>query len=60
MAIKTGTTTLATFSNLNHSLGYSLKSLILPVGTTSISFVVTEDAPLPTCFVIDDVQVTLS
>jgi hypothetical protein len=55
-----GTTTLATYSNLNHNTGYVLKSFTLPAGTTSVSFTGTEDSSLQTSFVLDDVTVTAS
>lgn len=61
LSLKAATTTLARWSNLDAAPGYSKKTLVLSGGGTfSLAFVVTEDATLPTCFVIDDVQVVLS
>ena len=56
------TTTLATYSNLNHATGYSLKTLNLPAttGSTVIKFSGTEDVSLQTSFVIDDTSLTVS
>lgn len=61
LSLKAGTTQLATWSNLNHNLGYSQKVIALPVtGTFPITFTATEDSTLLTTFVLDDVTVTLS
>jgi len=54
LTVKAGSTVLATYSNLNHNSGYSLKSFTVPAGTTSVSFTGTEDSSLQTSFVIDD------
>jgi Putative Ig domain len=54
LTVKAGSTTLATYSNLNHNTGYALKSFTAPAGTTSVSFTATEDSSLQTSFVIDD------
>jgi serine protease len=54
LTVKAGTTTLATYSNLNANTGYSLHTLTVPAGTTSITFTGTEDVSLATDFVIDD------
>jgi hypothetical protein len=56
------TTTLATFSNLNHATGYQLHSVTLPftTGSTVIKFSGTEDVSLQTSFVIDDTALNLS
>ncbi|MEV5968147.1 M4 family metallopeptidase [Kribbella sp. NPDC051952] len=57
LTVKAGSTTLATYSNLNKASGYSLKSLNLSSfagQTVSISFTGTEDSSLQTSFVIDD------
>lgn len=59
LSLKVATTILARWSNLDAKAGYTKKTLTLP-GGGALSFVVTEDATLPTCFVIDDVQVVLS
>ena len=54
LTVKAGSTTLATYSNLNHNTGYALKSFTVPAGTTSVSFTGTEDSSLQTSFVVDD------
>ncbi|MBV9823750.1 MAG: hydrolase, partial [Actinobacteria bacterium] len=48
------------YSNLNKNTGYTLKTLSVPAGTTSISFTGTEGSQLQTSFVIDDVAFTAS
>jgi hypothetical protein len=60
LTVKAGSTVLATYSNLNHATGYSLKSFTAPAGTTSVSFTATEDSSLQTSFVIDDTAFTAS
>jgi hypothetical protein len=60
LTLKIGTTTLGTWSNLNHNLGYSQKNLLLSAGSYLLSFTATEDATLLTTFVLDDVTLTLS
>ncbi len=60
LTVKAGSTTLATYSNLNHNTGYALKSFTVPAGTTSVSFTGTEDSSLQTSFVIDDTAFTAS
>ncbi len=61
LSLKTGSTTLARWSNLDAKPGYSKKTLTFSgLGTLSLTFAVSEDATLPTCFVIDDVQLVLS
>ncbi|HEU5268579.1 MAG TPA: Ig domain-containing protein [Jatrophihabitans sp.] len=55
-----GTTTLATYSNLNHNSGYTLHTLTAPAGTTKITFTGTEDSSLYTDFVIDDTAFNVS
>ncbi|MGI8667049.1 MAG: putative Ig domain-containing protein [Jatrophihabitans sp.] len=60
LTVKAGSTTLATYSNLNKNTGYALKSFIAPAGTTSVSFTATEDSSLQTSFVIDDTAFTVS
>ena len=54
------TTVIATYSNLNHNTGYMFKSVTLPTGTTSISFIATEDGSRQTSFVLDDITITWS
>ncbi|MBV9820843.1 MAG: M28 family peptidase [Actinobacteria bacterium] len=60
LVVKAGSTTLATYSNLNKNTGYVQKSFTVPAGTTSVSFTGTEDASLQTSFVIDDTAFTAS
>jgi hypothetical protein len=63
LTVKAGSTTLATYSNLNKASGYSLKSFNLSSfagQTVSISFTGTEDSSLQTSFVIDDTGLNLS
>jgi hypothetical protein len=61
--VKAGSTTLATYSNLNARSGYVLKSFnvsSLAGQTVTISFSGTEDVSLQTSFVVDDTSLTLS
>ncbi len=60
LTVKAGSTTLATYSNLNHNTGYTLHSFTVPAGTTSVSFTGTEDSSLQTSFVVDDTAFTAS
>jgi Zn-dependent metalloprotease len=63
LTVKAGSTTLATYSNLNKASGYSLKSFdvsSLAGQTVSISFTGTEDSSLQTSFVVDDTGLNLS
>ncbi len=60
LTVKAGTTTLATYSNLNKNTGYVQKSFTVPAGTTSVSFTGVEDSSLQTSFVIDDAAFTAS
>ncbi|MFE9692078.1 M4 family metallopeptidase [Micromonospora sp. NPDC005806] len=63
LTVKAGSTTLATYSNLNKATGYLQKSFDISslAGTTvSISFSGVEDSSLQTSFVVDDTAVTLS
>ena len=63
LTVKAGSTTLATYSNLNKASGYSQKSFNLSSfagQTVTISFTGTEDSSLQTSFVIDDTALTLS
>lgn len=62
LTVKVGSTTLATYSNLNHA-AYAQKSISLSAyaGTTiTLTFTGTEDSSLQTSFVIDDTAVTVS
>jgi len=56
------TTTLRTFSNLNHNTGYALQTIALPAGSgsTTIKFSGTEDVSLQTSFVVDDTALNVS
>jgi len=57
------TTTLATYSNLNHASGYQQHSFSLGSyagQTVTLRFIGTEDVSLQTSFVIDDVTVNAS
>jgi serine protease len=63
LTVKLGSTTLATYSNLNKASGYSQKSV--NVGsfagqTATLLFTATEDSSLQTSFVVDDTAVTAS
>jgi Zn-dependent metalloprotease len=63
LTVKIGTTTLATYSNLNKGSGYTLRSF--NVGsfagqTVAVSFSGVEDSSLQTSFVIDDNSLNLS
>ena len=63
LTVKAGSTTLATYSNLNKASGYVLKSFnvsSLAGQTVSISFSGTEDSSLQTSFVIDDTALNVS
>jgi hypothetical protein len=57
LTVKVGSTTLATYSNLNAASGYSQKTFNLSAfagQTVTLTFTGTEDASLQTSFVIDD------
>ncbi len=59
--VGTVTSTLATYSNLNHNAGYVLVSLpITGAGTTKITFTGVEDSTLQTSFVLDDLALIVS
>ncbi len=63
LTVKAGSTTLATYSNLNHNSGYALKSFnvsSLAGQTVTISFTGVEGNQLQTSFVVDDTALTLS
>jgi hypothetical protein len=60
LTVKVGSTTLATYSNLNASSSYSLKSFSLGSfagSTVTLTFTGTEDSSLGTSFLIDDTSV---
>jgi hypothetical protein len=63
LTVQAGTSTLATYSNLNHNTGYVQKSFNLaPLAgqTVTIKFTGTEDNSLATSFVIDDTALNVS
>ncbi len=63
LTVKAGSTTLATYSNLNKATGYALKSFdvsSLAGSTFTLSFSGVEDASLQTSFVVDDTALNLS
>ncbi|NEA61121.1 M4 family metallopeptidase [Streptomyces sp. SID12488] len=63
LTVTAGSTTLATYSNLNAASGYVLKTISLSAyaGTTvALKFTGVEDSSLQTSFVIDDTAVTTS
>ncbi|MFI7431190.1 M4 family metallopeptidase [Micromonospora sp. NPDC049836] len=63
LTVKAGSTTLATYSNLNKATGYVQRSFDVSslAGTTAtISFTGVEDSSLQTSFVVDDTALNLS
>ncbi|PBC94442.1 griselysin [Streptomyces sp. Ag82_O1-15] len=63
LTVTAGTTTLATYSNLNKATGYTQKTFDLSsfAGTTvTLKFSGVEDSSLQTSFVVDDTAVTTS
>ena len=63
LTVKAGSTTLATYSNVNANSGYALKSFDVSslAGTTfTLSFSGVEDSSLQTSFVVDDTALNLS
>jgi len=63
LTVKLGSTTLATYSNLNKASGYSLKSFNVASfagQTVTLSFSGVEDSSLQTSFVIDDTALNVS
>ena len=63
LTVNAGSTTLATYSNVNAATGYSLKSFdvsSLAGQTVTISFSGVEDSSLQTSFVVDDTALTAS
>jgi hypothetical protein len=63
LTVKAGTTTLATYSNLNKNTGYAQKSFnvgALAGQTVTISFSGVEDSSLQTSFVIDSTALSAS
>ncbi len=63
LTVKVGSTTVATYSNLNHNTGYAQHSFDVSAQaghTVTVLFSGTEDVSLQTSFVIDDTALTLS
>jgi aminopeptidase S len=63
LTVKIGSTTLATYSNLNRASGYSQKSFNVSSfagQTVTVTFTGTEDVSLQTSFVVDDTALTVS
>ena len=63
LTVKVGSTTLATYSNLNHNSGYALNSFNVASfagQTVTVSFSGTEDGSLQTSFVVDDTALNVS
>jgi hypothetical protein len=63
LTVKAGSTTLATYSNLNHASGYAQKSFPLNgvAGTSvTVSLTGTEGSMLQTSFVLDDLALSVS
>ncbi|MFJ9344131.1 M1 family aminopeptidase [Streptomyces sp. NPDC101733] len=63
LTAKIGTTTLATYSNLDKNTGYALKSFDVSAfagQTVTVAFTGTEDSSLQTSFVVDDVALDTS
>ncbi|NJC68591.1 hypothetical protein HC031_02460 [Planosporangium thailandense] len=63
LTVQTGSTTLATYSNLNAASGYAQKTFdvsALAGQTVTVTFTGTEDSSAQTSFVLDDTALTLS
>jgi hypothetical protein len=63
LTVQLGTTTIATFSNLNKAAGYTQRSFNVASfagQTVTLKFTGTEDSSLQTSFVIDDTALTVS
>ncbi|MBO4165121.1 MULTISPECIES: M4 family metallopeptidase [Micromonospora] len=63
LTVKAGSTTLATYSNVNAASGYVQRSFDVSASagsTVTISFSGVEDSSLQTSFVVDDTALTLS
>jgi subtilase family serine protease len=62
LTVTVGTTTVATFSNLNKAAGYTLHTIPLPGVTSAVTlkFSGTEDSSLQTSFVVDDTAINVS
>ena len=63
LTVQVGTTTVATFSNLNKAAGYTQRSFNLSAfagQTVTLKYTGTEDSSLQTSFVVDDVAINVS
>jgi hypothetical protein len=62
LTVTIGTTTVATFSNLNAAAGYTLHTIPLTgvTGAVTVKFSGTEDSSLQTSFVVDDTAINVS
>jgi hypothetical protein len=63
LTVTAGSTTLATYSNLNKASGYAQKSFDLSSyagSTVTVKFSGVEDSSLQTSFVVDDTALTTS
>jgi hypothetical protein len=63
LTVKVGSTTLATYSNLDKAAGYSQKTFNVSAfagQTVALLFTGTEDSSLQTSFVVDDTALTVS
>jgi hypothetical protein len=63
LTVKLGSTTLATYSNLNKASGYTLRSFNVASfagQTVTLAFTGTEDSSLQTSFVLDDTALNVS
>nr|WP_225956730.1 putative Ig domain-containing protein [Amycolatopsis lexingtonensis] len=63
LTVKAGSTTLASYSNLNQATGYQLRTVDVSAfagQTVTLTFTGTEDSSLQTSFCVDDTALTLS
>ena len=63
LTVQVGSTTLATYSNLNKAAGYQLRTFNVASfagQTVTLKFTGTEDVSLQTSFVLDDLSLTVS
>ncbi len=63
LTVKAGSTTLATYSNLNQAAGYQLHTVDMSAfagQTVTLTFTGTEDSSLQTSFCLDDTALTVS
>jgi hypothetical protein len=63
LTVQVGSTTVATFSNLNKAAGYTQRTANLSAfagQTVTLKFTGTEDSSLQTSFVVDDVAINVS